>query len=75
MFNPKSPTGGGTMGCHVLDRKCLGIPSETAWPVEAGSSWHVSVLYRSGVEDVIEQCQTKIDRLGGHYFLTIESLS
>ena len=29
-------------------------------------------LHPLSVEDVIEQCQTKIDRLGGHYFLTIE---
>ncbi|CAK9115861.1 unnamed protein product [Durusdinium trenchii] len=32
-------------------------------------------LHPLSVEDVIEQCQTKIDRLGGHYFLTIELLT
>lgn len=31
-------------------------------------------LHPLSVEDVIEQCQTKIDRLGGHYFLTIEPI-
>lgn len=32
-------------------------------------------LHPLSVEDVIEQCQTKMDRYGGHYFTAIEQLS
>jgi len=68
--------------CALLTAAFMGAKDLVRWVHMASFDIHLLfaltvkyTLHPLSVEDVIEQCQTKIDRLGGHYFLTIELLT